>query len=78
MDEMDHAQAAEELDRERALAAMRERIDSAMVARADALDGLCIDCGEEIAPARIAALNGRCERCIDCAERLELQRRGYR
>lgn len=68
VDDIDRAQAREQLDRDLALAAMRERIDASLV---PSIDGQCIDCDSEIEPARVAALHGRCSRCITCATRHE-------
>ena len=78
MDEIDQAQAREQLDRELALAALRERIDASLTPRDPSIDGLCIDCDEPIEPERIAALRGCCSRCVDCATRHEWRMREVR
>ena len=78
MDDVDHAQAREERDRELALAAMRERIDASLTPRDPSIDGMCIDCDQPIDPARIKALRGCCSRCIDCAKRYEHRIGEYR
>ncbi len=71
MDDMDRAQAREELDRLSALEAQRMRCLHANAPRDARLDGLCADCGEPIEAARMAALRNCASRCIDCARTFE-------
>lgn len=71
---MDRIQEQENLDRERALAAVRARIAASHIPRDASVDGLCIDCDEPIEPARLAAL-GRISRCADCARTNEQRMR---
>lgn len=74
-DEVDRAQAREEHDRALALAAHQARAAAAAQASPD---GLCIQCGEDIEPARLDALRGATSRCIECATAHELRMRGQR
>lgn len=70
-DDIDRAQAREELDRDFALAAMQRRIAASFAPRDGAVDGTCLDCAEPIEPARLAVLRGCCSRCIGCQEQWE-------
>lgn len=45
-------------------------IDAALKRIEDGTYGICIDCGKDIAPARLKAAP-ESERCIDCQSRLE-------
>jgi RNA polymerase-binding transcription factor DksA len=66
MDDMDRAQAREQLDRDSAVAAAQARIAASFAARDASGDGRCIDCDEPIDPDRLALV--RCtSRCTPCA-----------
>lgn len=69
MDSADHAQQLEEQARADALARAR-RLDGEVSA------GICIRCEDEIPAERMAALDGKAERCIDCQELYERALRG--
>lgn len=59
---------------ERDLAAALEAHAARTVAQVSS-DGLCIDCGWAIEPARLAALRGCTARCVRCAARFETAQR---
>jgi RNA polymerase-binding transcription factor DksA len=69
-DIVDNAQAREEMDRDIALRAVQERIAESFGKRDPNSDTLCIDCDEEIEPARLAAVP-RTARCACCANAWE-------
>lgn len=77
-DDIDRAQESDAQDRDRALAAMRDRIAASFQKREASLDGLCIDCDEAIEPARLQVLAGKTSRCASCAHDFEQRQRGYR
>jgi phage/conjugal plasmid C-4 type zinc finger TraR family protein len=66
MDEIDRGQEREQLDRERALAETRARIDAANAeAPAPAEERECLGCLDPIDPRRLHAHPGAV-RCIEC------------
>lgn len=72
----DHVQASTSRDlgfiaRER-LAGRVARLNAALARLADGTYGLCVVCGEEVAPARLRAIP-EVETCRDCQEKLERQ-----
>lgn len=69
-DPLEEASALEQLERESILAAHRNRTQETP----DEEDGhrYCLDCGDEIPPARIEAVNA--VRCIVCAGHREKSR----
>lgn len=77
-DILDDAQRSEEQDRDRAVAAVLQRIAAAHAPRVAGVDGTCIDCGDPIEPARLAALDHKTSRCASCAADHEQRCRGYR
>lgn len=77
-DEIDRAQAAEARDRDLAIRGTQRRIADSFAARDVSVDGVCIDCGEPIEPARLLALDHRTGRCAHCARDREQRMRGYR
>ncbi|MBS0499376.1 MAG: TraR/DksA family transcriptional regulator [Proteobacteria bacterium] len=60
---------------ERDLAAALEAHAARVAAAERSIDGLCIDCGMAIEPARLAALHGCTARCVRCAARFETAQR---
>lgn len=78
IDEMDRAQESEQRDRDLALQAMAYRVSASHEPRDAGVDLDCIDCGEAIEPARLAALGHKTSRCADCARLFEQRHRGYR
>lgn len=60
-DDIDQAQEMDALFREAALSKLR----AAIIPEETAGDGACIDCGDEIAPARLLAVPTAC-RCTIC------------
>lgn len=77
-DDIDRAQDLDAQDRERALAAARQRVADSFAPRQGAIEGLCIDCGDPIEPARLAVLSGKTCRCASCAHDHEQRSRGFR
>ncbi len=72
----DHVQASTRRDlgfiaRER-LAGRVARLNAALARLADGTYGLCVLCGEEVAPARLRAIP-EADTCRDCQEKLERQ-----
>lgn len=65
MDAIDLMQEAEAGMHDRAIAAARTRFRSRRPGR-----GICVECGDPIAPARLMALPGA-RTCIDCQRELE-------
>lgn len=65
MDAIDLMQEAEADMHDRAVAAARPRTRSRTPGR-----GICVECGQSIAPARLAALPAA-RTCIDCQRELE-------
>ena len=63
-DLVDQAQEREEAERDAALASFRRGPEAALDVPST---GVCIDCGDDIAPARRQALP-HARRCIDCQE----------
>lgn len=68
MDAIDLMQEAEAAMHDRAILAARPR---ARPGGGRAI-GICVECGDPIAPARLAALPGA-RTCIDCQRELELE-----
>ncbi|MHB1273631.1 MAG: TraR/DksA C4-type zinc finger protein [Rhodanobacter sp.] len=77
-DAIDRAQESDAQDRERALAAVQQRIADSFAPRHGAIDGICIDCDEPIEPARLQVLHGKTSRCASCATDHEQRMKGYR
>lgn len=50
------------------------RIDAALLRLAEGSYGICVDCGSEIAPARLAA-EPASARCLSCESRVEQRQR---
>lgn len=75
-DEIDMAQARDQLDRDNAIAATLRRIADAFAPRDARVDGLCVDCDEPIEPERLAVI--RTARCADCAGIFERRQRQCR
>lgn len=74
IDDIERAQEREQLDRERALRAQRQRIEASFGPRdADAREWCCA-CGNRIELERIAALGPLISRCARCAKQLEAER----
>lgn len=74
-DDMDRAQLLDGFDRDVAMRNVQARIAAAHAPRDPRVDGECIDCGEAIEPARLAALRGTTARCADCAAQAEQRMR---
>jgi phage/conjugal plasmid C-4 type zinc finger TraR family protein len=73
LDDIDRAQAIEEMQREQAIKANHKPSE------APEYDGsgnrICIECGTIIPPRRIDAINA--VRCVDCQQALEQKQRVY-
>lgn len=70
MDDIDQAQAREQLDRDAALQATLARVAVANAPRDARVDATCIDCDQPIEPQRIAVLR-KTSRCASCAHEFE-------
>ncbi|MGP1664857.1 MAG: hypothetical protein ACTS5I_02870 [Rhodanobacter sp.] len=70
-DDMDHAQALDEFDRNVAVRNTQARVAAALSPRDSRIDGLCIECEQAIEPERLAALRGCTSRCVHCAQQFE-------
>jgi len=73
-DTMDLVQDRAEDDRIRALSERQARRDAAQPGVAPSGARVCTYCGDQIAPARLAAMPYT-QRCTDCASRAELAAR---
>lgn len=76
IDDIERAQEREQLDRELALRAHRQRIEASFGPRDADAQEWCCGCGNRIEPERIAALGPLISRCARCARALEAERRG--
>ncbi len=66
-DDIDRAQEREQLDRDMALRAAKERIAASFTPRDPRVADFCIECDNPIEPERLAALNRKTSRCAECA-----------
>lgn len=73
MDILDHAKQTEMADRQRAIAAQREKTKEPEQLIADG-EVLCIDCDRQVSKPRLAA-KPNAARCIECQSTHELKDR---
>jgi len=73
VDDADIAQRIEERQREQALTLHRERAQRQSEEESDVKTRNCIDCGDPISKARLAALP-YAKRCVECQEYMEWRR----
>lgn len=74
-DDMDRAQERDQNDRDAAIKAALAKIEATFAPRNVAVDGICIDCDEDIEPERLAVI--RTARCADCARQHEQRTRHW-
>lgn len=72
MDEADYANLFEENERDYRRALVADALPNPKWGTTQ-----CVDCGEDITPARRQAMPGVCT-CVDCQQLRELNRRRYR
>lgn len=77
-DDIERAQEIEQRDRDAAVRRQLSRIEASFLPRADGLDGICIDCDQDIEPERLKVLAGKTIRCAQCARDHEHRMRGFR